>query len=191
MRKLFIISLFGLAGVLSSLQAQTYQLNGFIGLGYSRFISDMNFDGLNKNGYSGTLRLMWQPEHLLKIGIETGYYRLYSFEQKNVDTEFGTTNAQSSLNAVPVFINIAMQIIEPIEIFAGVGPTFLSTSFESFGSKSESSQISTSFIAGANYFHDISDKIKIGGELKYYRINKIEDSTITLQFMFVYNLFDW
>lgn len=191
MRKLFIISLFGLAGLFSTIQAQTYQLNSYIGLGYSRFISDMNFDGLNKNGYSGTLRFMWQPEHLLRIGIETGYYRLYSFEQKNIDTEFGTTDAQSSLDALPVFINVTMQIIRPLEIFAGLGPTFLSTSFESFGSKSESSQISTSYIVGANYFHDISDKIKIGGELKYYRINKIEDGTITLQFMFVYNLFNW
>ena len=67
MRKLFIISLFGLAGLLAPIQAQTYQVNSYIGLGYSRFISDMNFDGFNKNGYSGTLRFMLQPEHLLRI----------------------------------------------------------------------------------------------------------------------------
>ena len=191
MRKLFIISLFGLAGLFSTLQAQTYQLNSYIGLGYSRFISDMNFDGLNKNGYSGTLRFMWQPEHLLRIGIETGYYRLYSFEQESIQTEFGATSAQSSLDALPVFLNMTMQIIRPLEIFVGVGPTILFTSFESFGNKSESSQISTSYIIGGTYTHKISEKIKLGGELKYYRINKIEDGTITLQFMFVYNLFQW
>ena len=191
MRKLFIISLFSLVGVFAPIQAQTYQVNSYIGLGYSRFISDMNLDGLNKNGYSGTLRIMWKPEHLLRIGIETGYYRLYSFEQKNIDTEFGTTDAQSALDAIPVFINVTMQIIRPLEIFAAVGPTFLSTSFESFGSKSESSQVSTSYIVGGTYLHDLSEKFKLGGELKYYRINKIEDGTITLQILLVYNIIDW
>ena len=191
MKKLFVMVIIVFALFTSSIQAQTSQLNGSVGLGYARFITDMGLSGLNKNGYSGSLRVMWQPEHLLRIGLETGYYRLYSFQQENIQTEFGTTDAQSSLDALPIFLNWAMQLTSDLEIFAGIGPTFLYTSFESFGFKAKATQISTSYIVGGTYTHDISPKIKLGGELKYYRINKIEDGTITLQFIFVYKLFDW
>lgn len=175
----------------SSLQAQTYKVNGFAGFGYARFITDIEGSGLDKNGYSGTFRIMWQPEHQLRVGLETGYYHLYRFEVKNYQTDFGTTNAHSTLNALPVFLNMTMAVSRSIDIFAGIGPTILYTSFESHGSKNESSQWSTSYIIGGNYTHEISDKIKLGGELKYYHINKIEDGTLTLQFIFVYNLLSW
>jgi opacity protein-like surface antigen len=191
MEKLFIVSTVVLAGLFSSIHGQTYQLNGTVGFGYGRFITDMDLSGLNKNGYSGTIRVMWQPEHLLRVGLETGYYRLYSIAQNNIQTEFGPTDAQSSLDAYPLVLNWAMQIIHNLEIFAGIGTTFLKTSFKSFGVEVNSTQLSTSYIIGGTYTYDIADKIKLGGELKYYRINKIEDGTLTLQFMFVYKLFDW
>jgi hypothetical protein len=191
MKKLFILGMIGLTGLFSSIHAQTYRLNGTVGVGYTRFISDMHLTGLNKNGYAGTLKLMWQPDHLLRVGLETGYYRLYSIEQNNIKTEFGPTNAHSSLGAYPIILNWAMQIIDDLEIFAGIGTTFLKTSFKSFGIEANSTQLSTSYIIGGTYTHEMSNKIKLGGELKYYRINKIEDGSLTLQFIFVYTLFDW
>jgi hypothetical protein len=175
----------------STIEAGSDQLNGVAGIGYARFITDMDFSGLNKNGYSGTLRIMWRPEHLLRVGLETGYYRLYTFSETNIQTEFGTANVQSSLDAMPLLLRWAMQVSPEIEIFAGTGTTFLYTSFDSFGFETKSTQISTSYIVGGNYTYKISDKIELGGELKYYRINKIEDGTMTLQFLFIYKLFDW
>ena len=40
-------------------------------------LSELDLKDLNKNGFSGTIRLMWEPEHLLSIGIESGYLQLY------------------------------------------------------------------------------------------------------------------
>jgi len=191
MRKLNLIIIIVLATMFSSIHAQTYHLNGYAGIGYARFITDMDYSGLNKNGFSGTLRIMWQPEHLLRVGLETGYYNLYTFTQDRIETEFGSTDVHSSLRALPVFISWAMQVSSNIEIFIGSGPTFLYTAFDSFGIEAKSTQISTSYIVGGTYTRRITDKIKLGGELKYYRINKIEDGTLTLQFMFVYELLNW
>ena len=84
-----------------------------------------------------------------------------------------------------------MQITPDIELLAGIGPTFLYTFFESFGYETESKQISTSYMLAGIYTHQISDRIRLGGELKYYHINKIEDQTISLQIMFRYKLLDW
>ena len=179
------------SGFLTFSQAQTSHLNGSVGLGYARFISDMDLSGLNQNGFAGSLKIMWKPEYLLRVGLETGYYRLYSFEQQGIATDFGTADVSSSLSAMPIFVNWAMQVLPAVEIFAGIGPTFLFTSFESFGTKAETTQISTSYAVGATYTRRISETIELGGELKYYRINKIEDGTLSLQFVMVYKLLDW
>ena len=54
-----------------------YAVTAYINAGYSRFISELNIQDLNKNGFSGTIRLMWEPEHILSVGIESGYLQLY------------------------------------------------------------------------------------------------------------------
>jgi hypothetical protein len=69
---------------LSSMYAQsmnsTYSVSSYINFGYTRFISELDDNDLNKNGFSGTIRIMWEPEHLLSVGIESGYLNLYQFE---------------------------------------------------------------------------------------------------------------
>jgi hypothetical protein len=36
-------------------------------------VSDVVNTDLTKTGIGGTLRIMWHPDHLLRLGIETGY----------------------------------------------------------------------------------------------------------------------
>jgi hypothetical protein len=151
----------------------------------------MDLDGLNQNGYNINIRLMWQPEHLLSVGLESGYHYLYSYESNNVDTEFGTTNMKSSLTAVPLFFVAAMEITPSIELLGGIGPTFLNTYFDSFGVVTESSQRSTSYFIAGRYEHPINESLAIGGEINYYLINKIEDSTLSLQVTLRYRLLTW
>ncbi|MCL4280070.1 MAG: hypothetical protein KJZ60_10410, partial [Ignavibacteriaceae bacterium] len=80
------------SAVLPQVNDTTYSLSTEIGLGYSRYFTTMDYNDLNKNGFSGTVRVMWNPEHLLSIGLETGYQYLYSIDVSDYDTEFGTTD---------------------------------------------------------------------------------------------------
>ena len=82
----------------------TYSLSAEIGLGYSRYFTTMEYNDLNKNGFAGSLKIMWNPEHLLSIGLYTGYQYLYSIDIKDVKTEFGTTDLTASMYTVPVFL---------------------------------------------------------------------------------------
>ena len=70
----------------------TYTISTEIGIGYSRYFTSIDYTDLNKNGFSGTLKIMWNPEHLLSIGLETGYQYLYSVDVGDYSTEFGTTD---------------------------------------------------------------------------------------------------
>ena len=69
---------------------KTYSLSTELGVGYSRYFTTMDYDDLNQNGFSGTVRVMWNPEHFLSLGLESGYQYLYSLDVSDYDTEFGT-----------------------------------------------------------------------------------------------------
>jgi hypothetical protein len=171
--------------------AQTYHLNGYAGLGYARFLTDMDLDGLNQNGYNFKIRLMWQPEHVLRVGLESGYHHLYSYENSNLNTDFGVTDAQASLTAIPILFVAGMEILPNIELLGGIGPTILHSFFESYGSEAKSSQLSTSYFIAGRYEYPINESLAIGGELNYYQISKIEDATLSLQFILTYRLLSW
>jgi hypothetical protein len=166
-------------------------LNVQSGIGYARYITDMDQTGLNQSGFIGTFRLMWEPEHLLLIGLESGYNSLYTYEETAVETDFGPTDAKSSLSSIPLFLALTMKITPEINLSAGVGPSFLNTSFDAFGWHTESTQISTSYYVATSYHHPLNDQLTIGGELRWYRIQKIEDGTLSLQLTFGYRLFSW
>jgi hypothetical protein len=171
--------------------AQTYYLNGYAGVGYARFLTDMDLPGLNQNGFNSKIRLMWQPEHRLRVGLESGYHYLYHYDSGIVTTDFGSTDAKSSLTAIPIFFVAAMEIMPQIEILGGIGPTILHTYFKSFGYETESKQMSTSYFVAGRYEYPLNESVSIGGELNFYRINKIEDSTLSLQFVLGYRLLSW
>lgn len=190
MRKLIYsaLLLMMLTGITS---AQTYSLNGYVGVGYARFLTDMDLDGLNQNGYNTMIRLMWKPEHLLSVGLESGYHYLYNYESHIDDPDFGSTNVKSTLTGVPLFFVAAMEIIPSVELLGGIGPTFLNTYFNSYGVESQSSQITTSYFVAGRYEYPINESLALGGELNYYRINKIEDSTLSVLFVLSYRLMSW
>ena len=191
MKNIYIITILFISTLFSSAFSQPYHLNVKAGAGYARFMTDMDYSGLNKSGFIGSFRVMWQPEHLLQLGLESGYNTLYSYEQSDVETEFGKTNANSSLTAIPVFLVISMHVTDGVNITGGFGPSFLTTSFESFDLQTSSSQSSTGYFVAAEYQHFLTNKISIGGDLRWYYIQKIEDGTLSLNVTLGYQLFTW
>jgi hypothetical protein len=166
-------------------------LTGELAGGYTRYITDMDIQDLNKNGFTGMFRAMWNPDHLLSIGLETGYQQLYSIDVKGMPTDYGATDFKASMNAVPIHIALAMKVTDQIKIRGTTGIYLLSNSGELFGDQLESSQISIGMQAGASYTVPVGKDMSIGGEIKYSYISKIQDSMIGIQFLFVYDLIDF
>ncbi len=186
-KKIFILAVFAACTAFSQDNDTTYSISTELGLGYSRYFTTMDYSDLNKNGLSGTVRVMWNPEHLLSIGLETGYQYLYSIDVSNYDTEFGTTDFSASMYTVPVFIIFAMRLSPNIRLTAGTGMYLLYNSGNLFEDPLESNQISIGGHGGVSYTYPISNSISIGGELLYSYFSKIDDSTIAIQFLFIYD----
>jgi hypothetical protein len=169
----------------------TYSLSTEIGVGYSRFFTTMDYDNLNKNGFSGTIRVMWNPEHLLSLGLESGYQYLYSLDVSGISTEFGNTDVKASMYSIPIFIVFAMKVLPNIKLSAGAGAYLLYNSGEAFGDNLSSNQISIGAHVGASYTYPINNSLAIGGELLYSYFSKLQDQTIAIQFLFVYDFLRW
>jgi len=145
----------------------SYYVNTVVGAGYGIFLSDLDMEGLNKSGFNGSVRFMWQPEHKLQLGIETGFIQFYSFSQSNVNTgEFGITDIKSKLNGVPILLVVSMNIIDRFDISVGSGPYILYSTVDSHNNKVTSSEINTGFLISGTYLRPLNNSISLGGELK-------------------------
>ena len=171
----------------------TYALIAYGGVGYTRNIStfDITPSGLQQNGFGGTLRIMWKPEHLLRIGIETGLTHVYHVKTENVQTAFGSTDFTSSLNAVPILLAFSMPLTDRLEAIIRTGSFLLSSRTESFSSKVTTSTLSVGFGVGLSYMAPLDTDWDIGGEIKWYHMDKFDDDNITLQVMVSFRFLEW
>jgi hypothetical protein len=163
-----------------------YAVTAYLNVGYSRFISELDYEDLNKNGFSGTIRLMWEPEHLLSIGIESGYLQLYDISTQLTIQDTITFNGSSELTAVPIIAVYSMELFENFKLSVGSGMFLLTSKVDALGNPVNSNQVSTGVLGSASYYYPLSHTISLGGEIKYYLINKIEDGSLNFQFSLQY-----
>lgn len=186
----FVISIIFLIASFSDSYSQSddseYAVTAYINAGYSRFISELDFQDLNKNGFSGTIRVMWEPEHLLSLGIESGYVQLYDISTQITYQDSIQFNGSSELNGVPIMAVYSMELFENLKLSVGSGIFLLTSKVDALGNQVNSNQVSTGVLVSSSYYHPLSHTIFLGGEVKYFLINKIEDGDLTLQFSLQY-----
>lgn len=168
-----------------------YSVDSFIGIGDGMFISDLHFDGLNKNSSNAIIRFMWKPEHLLSVGLETGFGVFYTTSQENVDTEYGVTDIETTLFTVPIFIVYSMEIFENFDLSVGMGPQILFSKVDSHNNKVTSTQISSGYMFSGYYMYPLSSGTSLGGGFRWNYVQKIHDGSLFLQIMFKYNLIEY
>ncbi|MCP5061278.1 MAG: hypothetical protein GY936_02290 [Ignavibacteriae bacterium] len=193
--KLFFV--FTLLCTLSFVNAQTknnetqYHINLDLGAGYSYYLTSMNIKNLSSNPFIITGRLMWEPEHLTRLGIEFGYLPLFSLDTKALNSLFGSTDVNLSLNALPLMLVFGIEIYEDLEIFVGLGEFFLFSEVESFDNKVTSFSLSNGYELAASYTHPFYDNLKIGGEIKTFYISRLGNFDVTFQVGMKYNLLSY
>ncbi len=169
-----------------------YHISFDVGLGPAMYLTNMDYDNLyGSYPFVFTFRFMWEPEHLLRLGIESGYLPLFYLETKFYDTVFGNTEAELSLNSVPILAVFAMEVVENFEIFGGVGGFILISEVSSFDNYVLSTSWSNAYELGISYRHPLNNKLKIGGELKSYYISRLENYDVALQLSIKYSIFSY
>ncbi len=193
---ILLATLFAFSFATTELKAQEsdslYHINFDIGLGPAMYLTNMDYENLyGSYPFVFTFRFMWEPEHLLRLGIESGYLPLFYLETKFYDTVFGDTEAELSLNSVPIMGVFAMEVVENFEVFGGVGGFILISEVTSFDNYVLSTSFSTAYELGFSYLHPINKKLKIGGEVKSYYITKLENYDLVFHVALKYTLFSY
>lgn len=157
----------------------------YAGAGYTRNISEFSFkpEGLLQNGFSGTLRVMWKPEHLLRVGFETGYHYVYGTEVESFTNEFGTTDAQTSLQVMPILLVFSMPVIDRFDAWLGVGAGLLTSHAEFFGEVTNADSFTPYMYVGASYLYPIAKDLCLGGEVRYQYMERFRDQNVSIQVM--------
>ncbi|MBK7106354.1 MAG: hypothetical protein IPH62_13825 [Ignavibacteriae bacterium] len=167
----------------------SYNIYTNLSFGYSYFASTISSKKLNRFQPNAAIKIMWQPEHLLSVGIESGYFLLYTLEKDDfVDEEFGTTNVKVNMSAIPLFLAFSMKIYENIELNGGIGGYLILTNVDAFDNKIISTGWSTGYQLGINYLFPFSEKLNFGTELKTYYLSKLESASIGINIFVKYAL---
>lgn len=157
----------------------------YAGGGYTRNISEFDFkpDGLLQNGFIGSVRVMWKPEHLLRVGLETGYHFVYGSEVESFTNEFGTTSAQTSLYVMPILLVFSMPVIDRFDAWVGMGAGLLTSHVEFFGQTTNASSFTPYMYAGVSYMYPVARDLQLGGEVRYQYMERFRDQNLSVQVM--------
>jgi hypothetical protein len=134
---------------------------------------------VNEFNYSFTARFMWEPEHLLSLGFETGYYRLYTFNGP------GAAQVHITNTAIPLQVVISMKLPAAFYVNFSMGQSLLhnsatSGSFPTF----KTSALSVADFSGTlGYRYKFNDKFSISAEGKYFYSSSFVDKNIALLFV--------
>lgn len=115
-------------------------------------------------GIAGALRLMWQPEYRLAVGLEVG-----SFPVTSVGSDSSVNDSRIELSALPVFAMTTMRF-GGIEVMGGIGVYSYAvdgTSIKRFGVAE--SVLEIGYTLGIGYTYGLADRVGIGGEMRLYQ----------------------
>jgi len=133
-----------------------------------------------------TFRLMWFPDHLLHVGLETGHLTFYTYSfRDSVNTE-----GVVKLKAIPVLIEWSMAVTKRLNLFAGSGVYFLTTNLDYRG-KATSNKLSIGWMAAGSYIVPLSANLGLGTELKWMNASEASNGILSLQAQLVWKFLNW
>ena len=166
-----------------------FALSATIGNGLTYNIQNQN-PLLGNIFYSPTIRLLWEPNHRLNIGLESGYLTISKLDSTIVSTPYGDTTFKARLNAIPLLLVFNMKVSK-INLFYGMGISYLTTRLEAFDEKVKVGNWYYCYNIAIAYKYPVTKNIGIGIEAKSYFFPKLQTVTSGLSINLNYQFLHW
>ncbi|MFZ1729472.1 MAG: hypothetical protein WBQ23_03900 [Bacteroidota bacterium] len=178
--------------VLDSPTGGGYAIVATLAGGYARYIMpyDAGID-IDRDGAVVSARLLWYSDHRLRMGLESGWTRFYSYQLTDVETSFGRTDASLSLSAIPVLAVFSMAVGSAVVLYGGAGGYFVRSHATSFGTTVDVTRFSQGWMAAVSYDYTVAAALRIGAELKWYGATEFGDGVVTMQLRVPIVLMTW
>ncbi|MFM8913007.1 MAG: hypothetical protein ACKOE6_08855 [Flammeovirgaceae bacterium] len=151
------------------------------GVGWTHYINSLKI-GTNaafEDHLGGSFKILWEPEHRLALGLETGYFRFYSVEGTSPVNP--RVVGRATLSVVPIMFNVRCRVVNNFYLSTGTGVAFLLSRIEGVGGSIDSSQTSLSnFQLSGLYLKPVSTHWRLGAEFKFLSVDKTEDDCLSL-----------
>jgi hypothetical protein len=186
MRKAFIILLILVPALVSAQDGKPLNFSVGAGAGWFRYINTLDQGAklaeVNQVGY--TFRFHWEPEHRLSMGIESGYYTIYSMDRGPYTTGPG---GSAKLTTIPLLLSFRVRVLPNLFLSGGPGMAIMYSNVTVQNSTANSSFLSMANLhVSAMYRVKISDRFDIGGEVKFLNFGKTEDYGYSIQVVGAY-----
>lgn len=157
------------------------------GLSYTMRNYDIKMKKLNM---SPAVRLMWNPNRRLNIGIEAAYLFVGKSDEELTESDLGKGKFDAKLESVPLFIIFNMRMLH-LDWTGGIGVNFMRSTIESKFNNENLLTVSNNYyycyMAGVGYSIDLSKNFGLGIEAKLYSITNSNDYIAGAYFRFIYH----
>ncbi|HEX2608790.1 MAG TPA: hypothetical protein VHK91_15510, partial [Flavisolibacter sp.] len=140
---------------------------------------------IHKLNRIGTFRLMWHPDHMLRVGLESGWVHFYSYQ-----TEGSGIKGEVNVTAVPLLFVASMPVRKRFNAFAGVG-SYLVTSKLDYNGVVRNTVHGLGWMFAASYIQPLSKRLGINTELKWLNVSGTKDASLSLQLHLVWRALSW
>jgi putative flippase GtrA len=167
----------------------------YAGVGPSYFFNNLlTFKNqVNSLGYAFSARVMWEPQHsFLSLGIETGYFRLYTASGTISDSISGQqSNVHVSNSSIPIQFVVSMKFSKQFYADWAMGQSITFNEVSASGITTNHNATTWSladFTATIGYRFIQKSRISYAAELKGFYSSSYANSTIAAVFIVGYRL---
>ncbi len=167
----------------------------YAGAGPSYFFNNviLGKNQVNSLGYAISARVMWEPEHsFLSLGIETGYFRLYSGSGTISDSASGQqSNVHVTNSSIPIQFVVSMKFTKQLYANWAMGQSITFNQVSASGITTNHNATTWSladFTATVGYRFMQKTRISYAAELKGFYSSSYANSTIAAVFIVGYRL---
>lgn len=136
-------------------------------------------------GVLGSVRLMWQPDHRLRVGIESGWTPINGYTIEGP----GPTGSLH-LTAVPLLLVWSMPVAQRFNVYAGFGTYRITSSLDYLGT-TRTSTFSLGYSAALSFTQPLSDDLGVSAEVEWMNAAETRHTLFCLQARLVWKLFQW
>jgi hypothetical protein len=165
-------------------------IGGGYGHYFNTFTNVLDKD-ISNNRPSFYARFMWQPEHLVGIGFESGYYEFYSTTR--IETGTSSEKLTTNLNIIPLFISFSIKATKHLKVDFATGGALME--YTVLKNKSRKGSVTgtalsmSDFAAGIGWYTPLGKRFQIGAETRYMYIGKTADSHVSLSLNLAWKIF--
>lgn len=155
----------------------------------------INQPHVSRFGVPASLRVMWYPDHRLRMGLETGWTTMYSYRGY-----VGSDKAHVYVSVVPILVVFSMPLAwlsgtertltRRLALTVGTGLYVNYTRLDYVGTVFSSTN-SLGWMAAGSYTYPLGRHFRLAGELKWYDAVAVENAAFTAEIQLVWRAFSW